>query len=525
MDGAINDVNYAGSATDTLVIAKANAVISVTPYSVTYDGAAHTSTGTATGAGGADLSASLNLGGTTHTNAGTYNGDAWSFTGGTNYNDANGTVDNAIGKANAVISVTPYSVTYDGAAHTSTGTATGAGGADLSASLNLNGTTHTNAGTYNGDAWSFTGGTNYNDANGTVDNVIDKATPVITWANPADIVYGTPLSATQLNASTIVPGAFTYLPASGTVLNAGASQILLVDFVPTDATNYNNVPATTVTINVLKVTPTLSITNSPVVYTGAPQAAVLSSSTLGTISNILYDGSATIPTNAGTYAVTADFVPTDGVNYNNLVAASAGSFVISPDNGGGPSATFKDVPLNHWAWKYIESIYTAGITGGCGTAPLIYCPDEQVTRAQMAIFILRGMHGRFYTPPAATGTLFTDIPADYWAAAWIEQLSLEGITAGCGDGTSYCPDNAISRAEMSVFLLRSKLGGNATPPPATGTTFNDVPADYWAAGWIEQLAEMQITSGCGNGGFCPEGQVTRDQMAVFIQRMFNLPLP
>ena len=180
--------------------------------------------------------------------------------------------------------------------------------------------------------------------------------------------------------------------------------------------------------------------------------------------------------------------------------------------------------MNHWAWAYIESIYAAGITGGCGTSPLIYCPSDPVTRAQMAIFILRGVHGKAYVPPPASGTVFIDIPTDYWAADWIEQLAEEGITVGCGDG-NYCPENAITRAEMSVFLLRSKLGSTHTPPPATGTTFADVPANYWAASWIEQLALMEITSGCGDGNFCPEGQVTRDQMAVFIQRMFNFPLP
>src|SRR5207247_5217652 len=128
---------------------KANAAsIVVTPYSVTYDGLAHTATGTASGLGGVDLSAGLNLSGTTHTNAGTYNGDAWTFTDPAgNYNDASGTVNDSIAKANAAsIVVTPYSVSYDGLAHTATGTATGLGGADLSAGLNLSGTTHTNAG-------------------------------------------------------------------------------------------------------------------------------------------------------------------------------------------------------------------------------------------------------------------------------------------------------------------------------------------------------------------------------------------
>src|SRR5207237_102217 len=66
-----------------------------------------------------------------------------------------------INKANATFVVTPYAVTYDGSAHTATGTATGVGGVDLSAGLNLGATIHTNAGAYNGDAWTFSGGTNY----------------------------------------------------------------------------------------------------------------------------------------------------------------------------------------------------------------------------------------------------------------------------------------------------------------------------------------------------------------------------
>src|SRR5437763_1971734 len=79
-----------------------------------------------------------------------------------------GTVHDSIAKINATITVTPYSVNYDGTAHTATGTATGVGGANVG-TLTLTGTTHTNAGTYNGDAWTFAGGANYNDANGRSD--------------------------------------------------------------------------------------------------------------------------------------------------------------------------------------------------------------------------------------------------------------------------------------------------------------------------------------------------------------------
>jgi len=187
------------------------------------------------------------------------------------------------------------------------------------------------------------------------------------------------------------------------------------------------------------------------------------------------------------------------------------------------SATFVDVPMNHWAWKNIESLYAFGITGGCSTAPLLYCPDSPVNRAQMAIFLLRGIHGSSYTPPEATGTLFLDVPADSFAAAWIEQLAAEGITGGCGGG-NYCPNQAVTRSQMAIFLVRAKHGSTFSPPPATGV-FDDVPVGSFADNFIEQLAADGITTGCGNGNFCPSSTVTRDQMAVFLQRTFDLPLP
>src|SRR5205085_5815852 len=106
-------------------------------YSVTYDGNAHTATGTATGVNGESL-AGLNLSSTTHTNAGTYAGDAWTFTDVTgNYNNASGTVDDQIARANANINVNGYTGVYDGNAHGATGSATGVNGENLSGLLNL----------------------------------------------------------------------------------------------------------------------------------------------------------------------------------------------------------------------------------------------------------------------------------------------------------------------------------------------------------------------------------------------------
>jgi hypothetical protein len=187
------------------------------------------------------------------------------------------------------------------------------------------------------------------------------------------------------------------------------------------------------------------------------------------------------------------------------------------------STTFVDVPASYWAYNFIERLYNAGITSGCSTSPMMYCPDAYVTRAQMAIFILRGIHGSSYVPPAVgASTGFTDVPTSHWAAAWIKQFAAEGITGGCGSGT-FCPEANVTRDSMAVFLLRGKYTSVYNPPPATGTVFTDVPTSHWAAAWIERLYAEGITGGCGSGMYCPAAYVSRAQMAVFIVKTFNLP--
>ncbi|PYT52123.1 MAG: hypothetical protein DMG43_12675, partial [Acidobacteria bacterium] len=132
------------------------------------------------GVGGVNLASDLDLSHTVHTNAGTYGSDSWTFTDPTgNYkNVAATTITDQIDPATASITVTPYHVTYDATAHTASGTATGVGGVNLSADLTLSGTTHTSAGTYSSDSWTFTDPTgNYkNVAATTVTDQIDQAT-------------------------------------------------------------------------------------------------------------------------------------------------------------------------------------------------------------------------------------------------------------------------------------------------------------------------------------------------------------
>jgi S-layer family protein/glycosyl hydrolase family 26 len=197
-----------------------------------------------------------------------------------------------------------------------------------------------------------------------------------------------------------------------------------------------------------------------------------------------------------------------------------------------PTQIFADVPTFHpFAVEpgqvdfspWIQALYAAGITGGCATSPPSYCPDIVVSRAQMAVFLLRGIYGRSFAPAPPTGVRFSDVPGDHPFAAWIEALANVGITAGCGAG-NFCPEASVTRGQMAVFLLRSMYGSGYIPPPGTGTRFGDVPPGHPFVAWIEQLAAVGVTAGCGGGNFCPDAAVTRAQMAVFLVRAFNLAL-
>jgi probable HAF family extracellular repeat protein len=121
----------------------------------------------------------------------------------------------------------------------------------------------------------------------------------------------------------------------------------------------------------------------------------------------------------------------------------------------------------------------------------------------------------------ATFNAFFDAPPIHWAFSHIEIIAANGITTGCGDG-NYRPENPVTRARMAVFLERSIRGGDFQPDPGTGNIFLDVPAGYWAGGWIELLSSDGITTGCGNSNYCPEDAVTRAQVAVFLVRAFDL---
>jgi ELWxxDGT repeat protein len=132
-----------------------------------------------------------------------------------------------------------------------------------------------------------------------------------------------------------------------------------------------------------------------------------------------------------------------------LVRAAHGPAFVPPPATG---TVFQDVPAGHWAAPWIEQLAADGVTSGCGGGN--FCPADPLTRAEAAVLLLKARHGSGFVPPPATGTVFNDVPASHWAAAWIEKLAAEGITGGCGGG-SYCPARTATRAEMAAFLAKT----------------------------------------------------------------------
>jgi len=296
-------------------------------------------------------------------------------------------------------------------------------------------------------------------------------------------------------------------------------------------TGYTFNPASITYTNVLTDQTGQNYVAPPITYTisgNTWESGVTLSYIDGTPKTVISDSS-------GNYSLTVTY------NWSGAVTPSKAGYAFSPENRTYTNivenqtaqnytavvVTFTDVSNSYWAWSWIERLYAAGVTSGCSTNPMMYCPEDSVTRAQMAIFLERGKNGSAYTPPAATGMVFIDVSAAYWAAAWIEKLYADGITVGCATNPlRYCPEDPVTRSQMAIFLLRAKYGAAYVPPGVgSNTGFNDVPVTYWAAAWIEQLYAEGITTGCGTSPltYCPEDSVTRAQMAVFLVRTFNLP--
>ncbi|MEX0667577.1 MAG: DUF3048 domain-containing protein, partial [Acidimicrobiia bacterium] len=181
----------------------------------------------------------------------------------------------------------------------------------------------------------------------------------------------------------------------------------------------------------------------------------------------------------------------------------------------GPGGTFLDDDFRA-SEPAIEALVATGITNGCGEQ--LFCPTASVTRGQMATFLARSLK-------AGSSDLgpFSDLVPGSYYVGFVNRLFELGVVDGYSDGT-YRPDAPVSRAEMAALLVRA-IGLEVGGSQVVSTPFIDVPADAWFAPFVESLRGAGITTGCAVDRFCPDGAVTREQMALFLARTFQLPLP
>ncbi len=164
----------------------------------------------------------------------------------------------------------------------------------------------------------------------------------------------------------------------------------------------------------------------------------------------------------------------------------------------------------------VDKLAFAGITKGCNPPNNSrFCPDDNVSRGQMAAFLDRALD------LAPTTTDFFDDDAGSVFEANINRLAASGITLGCGVRT-YCPNDRVTRGQMAAFLTR----GLSLPTGGSDLFVDDNGSPFENA--IDRMASAGITAGCNppaNDRFCPYNNVTRGQMASFLSRALKLPTP
>ena len=187
------------------------------------------------------------------------------------------------------------------------------------------------------------------------------------------------------------------------------------------------------------------------------------------------------------------------------VAATASVPVVAQSGG------FSDVPGDAYYSAPVASLAEQGVFVGteCEAG---FCPGDPIDRKTMAVWIVRILDGE--DPEAVSESRFDDVDASGFFAAFIERMAALEVTRGCGDGSGFCPDRHVTRAQMAVFLSRAyKL------PEGPDPVFVDVLFDAWYAADVARLAASKITGGCGDGSrFCPNRETTRSQLATFLYR-------
>jgi hypothetical protein len=192
------------------------------------------------------------------------------------------------------------------------------------------------------------------------------------------------------------------------------------------------------------------------------------------------------------------------------------SFAVTPTSGvaaGGTRLTLSGTGFVSGASVTVGGVPAGDVFVGSDSFALATAPA--LAPGVLHDVALANPAGPTLTIPRGFLADFLDVPGAHVFHRFVEILVRRAITGGCGGGF-YCPDAAVSREQMAVFLLASKEPAGYAPPPCVSPRFGDVPCSSPFARWINELAARGVTSGCGGGNYCPTAPVTREQMAVFL---------
>jgi hypothetical protein len=185
---------------------------------------------------------------------------------------------------------------------------------------------------------------------------------------------------------------------------------------------------------------------------------------------------------------------------------------------------FEDVRPADASFDAVNSLFRRSITAGCSSTPPRFCPNDTITRGQLAIFLSRLLTGgdHFSAPDKP---YFKDVPPQHVYFRWIQQTAALGIHVPCGGDDMFCPEQVVSRAEMAAFLVQARYLGRKLDFSAK-PAYADVPQSHKFFSYVQKTKTLGI-AGCANGAFCPEKPVTRAEMAAFLmsRQLEGLGLP
>ena len=198
-----------------------------------------------------------------------------------------------------------------------------------------------------------------------------------------------------------------------------------------------------------------------------------------------------------------------------LVAASLTLAVSAPITAAQDTGPYPDTPAGAFYTPAVEALNHNGVFDGtlCGAE---FCPDQPLDRATMAVWTVRVLDGQ--DPPATTSTRYADVDATGFHNAFIERFAELRVTQGCGDGTGFCPDDPVQRWQMAVFLSRA-FGLADGPDPNFGDVAADA---WFAPEVAKLAASRITAGCGDGTNFCPDKPTSRAEMAIFLARAVGL---